>query len=227
MLGTFEHALRRFAGLPLRNGDMLPSLLQCSGRRAVVIAAAMAGMAAPLAAQRFTCSEAASLLRSDSGARADLFDATNTTLSVWCRKNATAVIARMLRRARPNTVRDTLAFASAYYLRDERMLDSLSELVKESRQPTERRKSYMKLLALYANCASRVDDRPGWESRSSVVGFNGGDGCNVIYPLPLSPSVKKRARDRVDWMGAHDPDAQLRELSRRVAEDLALGPHYR
>ena len=187
----------------------------------------MAGVAAPLSAQRFTCSEAASLLLSDSGARADLFDATNTTLSVWCRKSATAVIARMLRRARLNTVRDTLSFAAAYYLRDESMIDSLSALVGDFRQSTEKRKSYMKLLALYANCSSRVNDRPGWESRSSVVGFDGGEGCNVIYPLRLSPSVKKRAQERIDWMGAHDPDAQLRELSRRVAEELELGPHYR
>jgi hypothetical protein len=184
-------------------------------------------MAAPLSAQWVDCPEAASLLLSDSGARADLFRATNMTLTVWCRESATAVIATMLRRARPNTVRDTLSFAAAFYLRDESMIDSLSALVQDFSQSTERRKSYMKLLTLYADCLSRVDDRPGWESRSSVVVFGGADACNVRYPLPLSPSVKKRARERVAWMGAHDPDAPLRELSRRAAEDLERGRDYR
>jgi hypothetical protein len=204
---------------------MFASLLGRSVLRVVVISAAMAGMAVPLSAQRFTCSEAPSLLLSDTGSRADLFSATNVTLSVWCRDGATAVIARMLRRAKPNTVRDTLSFAAAYYLRDESMIDSLSALVKDSTQSTEKRTSYMKLLALYANCRSRVDDSPGWERRESVVGFGGGDGCFAIYLLPLPPVVKARARERIAWMGAHDPDAQLRELSRRVAEELTRWPY--
>ena len=181
----------------------------------------MAGMASPLSGQKFTCSEAASLLLSDGGARADLFSATNITVSIWCRSDATAVIAKMLRRAMPNTIRDTLAFAAAYYLRDERMIDSLSALAKVSTQSTEKRTSYMKLLALYADCRARVDDSPGWESRGSVVGFGGVAGCNAIYPLSLSPAVKDRARGGIAWIGAHDPDARLRELSRRVAEELA------
>ena len=118
---------------------MLSSLRRFSVCRVVVIAAAMAGVAAPLSAQRFDCSGAASLLLSDGGARADLFSATNITLTVWCRDGATAVIARMLRRARPNTVRDTLAFAAAYYLREKSMIDSLSALVKDSTQSTKKR----------------------------------------------------------------------------------------
>jgi hypothetical protein len=204
---------------------MFASLLGRSGLRVVVIAAAIGGMAAPLSAQRFTCSEAASLLISDSGTRADLFSATNTTLTVWCRDGSTAVIARMLRRARPNTVRDTLSFAAAYYLRDESMIDSLSALVKDSTQSTERRTQYMKLLSLYANCRARVDDSPGWESRGSIVGFGGEDGCFAIYPLSLPRAVRARARQRIAWMGARDPDARLRELSRRVAEELARWPY--
>ena len=227
--GTCSAALRTLSGW-----RPLSALMQsaCSLRRpcsfrVMVIAAAMAGMAAPLSAQRFSCPEAASLLLSDSGARVDLFGATNATLTVWCRESATAVIASMLRRARPNTVRDTLSFAAAYYLRDESMIDSLSTLVQDLGQSTEKRKSYMKLLTLYADCLSRVDDRPGWESRSSVVVFDRRDGCSAIYPVWLTPSAKKRARERVAWMGAHDPDAPLRELSRRAAEDLERGRHYR
>ena len=189
----------------------------------MVIAAAMAGMAAPLSAQKFKCPLAASYLLSDSGTRADLFTATNIILTVSCRDDATAVIAGMLRRARPNTVRDTLSFAAAYYLRDESMIDSLNALVKDSTQSTAKRTSYMKLLMLYADCRARVDDRPGWESRSSVVGFGREGGCTVIYPLSLSPAVKERAREGVAWLGVHDPDARLRELSRRVAEELARG----
>ena len=202
---------------------MLPSLRRYSVCRVVVIAAATAGVAAPLSAQTFACSDAASLLLSDSGARADLFSATNITLTVWCRDGATAVIARMLRRAKPNTVRDTLAFAAAYYLREKSMLDSLSALVNDSTQSTEKRTSYMKLLTLYANCGARVDDSPGWESRSSVLAFNGWEGCNAIYRLPLPPAVKARAREEIAWMSAHDPVARLRELSRRVAEELLTG----
>jgi len=83
----------------------------------------------------------------------------------------------------------------------------------------------MKLLTLYAVCRARVDDRPGWESRENVVGFDGEDGCFAIYLLPLPPAVKARARETIAWMGAHDPDARLRELSRRVAEELARWPH--
>ncbi len=209
---------------PSRGFGMLSPLRRYAVYRLVVIAAAMAGIAAPLSAQKYTCSEAASLLLSDSGTRADLFTATNITLSIGCRDGATAVIARMLRRARPNTVRDTLSFAGAYYLRDERMIDSLSALVKDSTQSTERRTSHMKLLTLYAVCRARVDDRPGWESRENVVRFDGEDGCFAIYLLPLPPEVKARARERITWMGAHDPDARLRELSRRVAEELDRWP---
>jgi hypothetical protein len=75
------------------------------------------------------------------------------------------------------------------------------------------------LLTTYADCRRGVDDSPGWENRLSVLGGTGG-GCGIIYPQPLAQAVRDRARGRIAWMGTHDSDARLRELSRRIADEL-------
>ena len=190
-----------------------------------MIAAAIAVSAWPLSAQKFNCSQAASLLLSDSGARLDLFSATNTFLTFRCHGSAVAVVTKLLRQARLDTVRDTLGYMVAYYLREQGMADSVGALVTDSTQSAEKRTSFMKLLTIYADCRAGVDDRPGWESRWTVLGGSG-SGCPTFLVQPLSAAVRDRARERIAWMGAHDPDPRLRELSRRVAEELARRSQY-
>jgi len=193
-----------------------------------MIAAAIAASAAPLQAQRYSCAQADSLLLSDGGARRDLFSATNTTLSASCRDGAAAVITRLLRRAGQNTVRDTLARDAARMLhRDESMMDSLIALAKDSTQSADRRTFYMKLLVVHADCNARADDSPGYESRWSVAIAGSFLACVGEFRHPISAAVRGRAREGIAWMGAHDPDTRLRELSRRVAEELVRNPQYR
>jgi hypothetical protein len=183
-----------------------------------VIAAAIIGAAAPLAAQKFSCPQAASLLLSDSGGRMDLFSATNITLR--CPDGAAEVITKLLRQAELNTVRDTLARAAAYNLRNAGMADSLIALAKDSTQSTEKRRFYLGMLTVFADCRVGIDDSPGFESRWSVLGGSGGHACDAGYRQPLSPATRARAHEGIAWMGAHDPDARLRELSRRAAQEL-------
>ncbi|HEX7981528.1 MAG TPA: hypothetical protein VF461_23150 [Gemmatimonadaceae bacterium] len=142
----------------------------------------------------------------------------NRTLA--CKDRAPEVITALLRRARTGSVRDTLANLGAYVFRDGRLVDSVSALSRDSAQSTERRTRYLELLASYVDCHAAVDDYPGWQNRLLILAATTGQ-CGAHYEQPLPRDVRARAHAAITWMGAHDPDAQLRELSRRVAEQIS------
>lgn len=150
----------------------------------------------------------------------ELHNATITTLSLPCRDDAAAVITKLLRRSRLGTVRDTLALLAAHALRDEGIVDSVSALAKDSAQSIAQRTIYLNLLAVYTDCRREVNNWPGFEDRWTVLRWMPHQ-CGRAHRQPLSNDARERARAGIAWMGAHDPDTRLRELSRRVAEELA------
>ena len=149
----------------------------------------------------------------------DVYYATNTTLSLPCRDDAAAVLTKFLRLSRTGTVRDTLALHAAHALRIEGMVDSVSALARDTAQSIRKRTIYLNLLAVYADCRAEVNNSPESEHRWSVLIWVPHQ-CYRDGRQPLSDDARERARAAIAWMGAHDPDPRLRELSRRVAEEL-------
>ena len=190
--------------------------------RAIVVSAFLTLCPEPLEAQRFTCEEASTLLLSVDAARLDRFSAASTVLT--CGNIAAGTIATALRRAAPNSILDSLAFAIAHYIYDRRLADSVRVFALDSTQSTSRRTSYLAILVNLASPGTivRVDHlRNGYHVLGrdwSRVGAD--DKLRVFGTRAMRDEDRARVLATIATMAVQDPDEDLRLLAERVAKEL-------
>jgi hypothetical protein len=189
----------------------------CGAAFAVVVTLLLLPASAK-AQQALTCDQARSTLLSSGGSRAQLIAATATIIR--CGDIAPATVATALRRATPNTTRDTLAQFGAASLFDRRLLDSVRVLALDYSQPTARRQAYLHLLTRYASPIAAIDVRSlDRDDAPKVLGAGDGEG-GVDGTQPLGVDGRNLARATIQTMGWHDPDPRLRKLANLVGEQL-------
>jgi hypothetical protein len=163
-----------------------------------------------------SCSQADSVSRADGGTRVEIVNA--TSIALGCRATAPATIVAMLRSARPNSVRDTIALELARALYDSSFADSVIALVREPQHHSlARRGEYLRMLARFYNCAMtvRLDS-----ARGVALGWIT-DSCGRSDELRLPESTRARVRAAIDWMAFNDPDAWIRERAGSVSWALS------
>jgi hypothetical protein len=165
------------------------------------------------------CGEAQATLLSDGATRQQVVSA--MAKIVHCGDIAPGTIVAALRRATPNTTRDTIAHAGAWSLFDRRLLDSVRVLALDYSQPTARRIAHLQLLTRYAVPSVAVDTSSIHHDHPSVlVSMTDGGGWQGTRPLGLED--RKWARASIQAMAHRDPDARLRKLAGLVAEQLGF-----
>jgi hypothetical protein len=169
------------------------------------------------AQQTLTCDQARTTLLTNGGSRAQLVLA--TAKIIHCGDMAPTTVAATLRRATPNSTRDTLAQAAAFTLFDRRLLDSVRVLALDASQTAARRQVYLRLLTRYAAPLAAIDTTSLGQEPPKVLGA-GGDGDGVVGTSPLGLEGRNWARATIQTMGFHDPDPRLRKLANAVGDQL-------
>ncbi len=169
------------------------------------------------AQQTLTCDQARTTLLANGASRAQLVLATAKIIN--CGDMAPGTVVATLRRATPNSTRDTLAQAAAFNLFDRRLLDSVRVLALDASQSAARRQVYLRLLTRYAAPLAAVDTTALNAESPKVLGA-GGDGVGVQGTSPLGVEGRNSARATIQAMGYHDPDPRLRKLASLVGDQL-------